>query len=174
MTTTPAAPLRTVALGDMDAELQSTRRALDAIPDESLGFRPHERSFTLGELATHLVTIPFWGVGILRDDTFDLATLPRDRNAAMASKAAILAKWDETAGVMRDALGGVSDEALLRTWTLKRGDQVVMSLPRAAALRSMVLSHMVHHRGQLTLYLRLAGAKVPGLYGPSSDDAPRL
>lgn len=164
------APLRQLALGDVDHEIASTRRILEAVPDDALATRPHERSFSLGELATHVTTIPFWGLSMLTADAFDLATLPADRNKAAGSKAELLANWDERAGAFRAALEGASDEMLGETWTLRRGEQVVVAMPRAAAIRSMVLSHMIHHRGQLSVYLRLAGGKVPGLYGPSSDD----
>lgn len=168
---TPAAPpLRLLALGDAEHELDSTRRILDAIPDDKLGFAVHERSFTLGELATHITTIPFWGLSMLTADHFDLATLPADRNKAAESKAALLARWDEIGGGFRAALARAGDEALGQTWTLRRGDQVIMAMPRAAAIRAMVINHLVHHRGQLSVYLRLAGGKVPGLYGPSGDE----
>lgn len=164
------ASLRHLALGDVDDELASTRRILDAIPDDALGFRPHERSFTLGELATHLAGILFWGLSMLQADEFDLATLPRDRNQAAGSKAELLRSWEERSAALRVALDAASDEALGQPWTLRRGDQVMVTLPRAAAIRGMVINHLVHHRGQLSIYLRMAGGKVPGLYGPSSDD----
>ena len=157
-----------IAFGDLSHEMQQTRRILERVPEEQFGFRPHAKSWTLGEIATHVANLPAWGTAILGEDRYDLATAPR--NTAAASRDALLAAFDANVAGMRAALESTDEARLLATWQLVHGDHVVMAMPRMAAVRSAVLSHIIHHRGQLSLYLRLTDTPVPGLYGPSADD----
>jgi uncharacterized damage-inducible protein DinB len=157
------------ALGDLDQELRSTRRMLERLPEHRFDWRPHERSWTLGELATHVANLVGWQTQILATDRFDLAT-DVTRSGAFESSAALLARFDENVAALRAALAGAPDDALGAPWTLQRGEQVLFTLPRLAALRSMGLNHLIHHRGQLSVYLRLLDVPVPGLYGPSADE----
>lgn len=170
MSTTDApASVRHLALGDLDAELQTTRRLLERLPDEQLGWKPHAKSFSLGELATHLATLPVWLVSIVREDSFDLAA-PRPKNAALPGREAVLEAFDRSAADLREALEDAGDEALTRAWELRHGAQVLMSAPKHAVLRRVGINHVVHHRGQLSVYLRVLEVPLPPIYGPSADE----
>jgi uncharacterized damage-inducible protein DinB len=146
----------------------TTRRLLERIPDDRLAWKPHPRSMTLGGLATHLSNIPHWGGTILNEQFFDLAAAPPPL-AEKTSRADILAAFDEVCRQTRATLDK-TDAEYQSLWTLKRGGQQVFSVPRAAAFRSFVLHHIIHHRGQLSLYLRLNDVPVPAIYGPSADE----
>ena len=164
-----APTLQQLAFGDLSHELQQTRRILERLPDDRLDFRPHAKSWTLGEIATHVASLPMWGTAILTGEVYDLAT-GGPRRAALPDRAAVLAEFESHVAAMGAALEATDDAKLMATWQLRRGDHVIMAMPRAAALRAMVISHLIHHRGQLSVYLRLTDTPVPGLYGPSADD----
>jgi uncharacterized damage-inducible protein DinB len=155
-------------LADFDHEMGTTRRLLERLPDDRLAWKPHPRSMTLGGLATHLSNIPTWGGAILNERSFDLATAPPPL-AEKTSRAEILAAFDDVCRRTRAAMDK-SDAEYESPWTLQRGGQQVFSVPRVAAFRSFVLHHMIHHRGQLSLYLRLNDVPVPAIYGPSADE----
>src|SRR5262252_8745912 len=155
-------------LADFDHEMGTTRRLLERLPDDRLGWKPHPRSMTLGGLATHLSTIPQWGNTILDATAFDLAEAPPNA-AEKTSRADILASFDAVCRATRAAMDK-TDAEYQALWTLKRGGQQVFSVPRVAAFRSFVLHHVIHHRGQLSLYLRMNDVPVPAIYGPSADE----
>lgn len=154
---------------DLSRELAATRRVLERLPDDQLGWRPHVKSFTLGALATHVATLPGVAHDILRADVMDLATRPSPRQA-LPSRADLLATFDEQAAAWQDALAAATDEVLQGTWTLRHGTQVLDEAPRLEVLRHWCLNHLIHHRAQLTVYLRLLNVPVPGLYGPTADE----
>lgn len=155
-------------LPEFDLEMANTRKVLEQIPEDQLGFRPHEKSWTLRELAGHLSQLPGWCPVTLATTELDLGhPFPQPD---FDTRADFLSVFDANAAEARKALEGATGESLGVSWTLRMGDEVVFSLPRIAVYRSFVLNHMIHHRGQLTLYLRLTGAMVPGLYGPSADE----
>lgn len=158
-----------LAIGDLEQELSQTRRILERVPEEHLDWRPHEKSWTLGELAQHIVNLPFWQTRIVEADEFDLATSPPP-SAGPRSREELLERFDRSATALRDAVARLDEQALGARWTLRQGDRVLIALPRAAVLRGMGISHLIHHRGQLTVYLRLLDTPVPGLYGPSADE----
>jgi uncharacterized damage-inducible protein DinB len=164
----PAMTIRDAVLAEFDREMGVTRRLLERIPDERLGWKPHEKSTSLGALATHLATLARWGGTIMTTVSFDLHDA-HFRSEPKSSRAEVLALFDETTRTMRATLDTV-DADYQATWSLKRGNQEMFSLPRAAALRSLVVSHMIHHRGQLSVYLRLNNVPVPSVYGPSADE----
>jgi uncharacterized damage-inducible protein DinB len=155
-------------LADYDHEMGTTRRLLERLPDDRLSWKPHPRSMTLGGLATHLSTIPQWAGTILNEASFDLAGAPPNVGEK-TSRADILAAFDDVCRQTR-AWMDKTDAEYQSPWTLKRGGQQVFSVPRVAAFRSFVLHHMIHHRGQLSLYLRLNDVPVPAIYGPSADE----
>lgn len=155
-------------LPEFDNEMRNTRRALERIRPESLDFRPHEKSWTLGELATHIARLPTWTVSTLETDEFEMAGT--ERGKAIESTDGIVAELDRNVAEARRALEAASDDQFMSPWTLKNDGQVLFSMPKAAVVRSFVFNHIIHHRGQLTVYLRLAGLKVPGMYGPSADE----
>ncbi|NJD19285.1 MAG: damage-inducible protein DinB [Gemmatimonadetes bacterium] len=155
-------------LPELDHEMAGTRKALERIPGDRRDFRPHEKSWTLGQLAGHLALIPGWVPITLATTELDLAQpFPRP---PLETKEEILAAFDASLAGARAALAKASADDLTVPWSLKQGGQVAFTLPRNAVLRSYVLNHNVHHRGQLTVYLRLVGASVPALYGPSGDE----
>ena len=168
--TQPSPTLKNLAVGDLTHELSTTRRVLERLPDEHFGWKPHEKSMSLGGLAAHITNLVFWQRGILESDAFDFASAPPRPQATPSSRDEILRAFDENAAALKAALEQTDEEALGRTWTLTRGEQVMMSRPKAAALRSMGLSHMIHHRGQLGVYLRLLDVPVPPMYGPTADE----
>lgn len=158
-------------LAEYDQEMAGTRRALASIPGDALGFRPHEKSWTMGELATHIAGVPTWLRVTLETPELDLGE-PMESPTVPSDAGELLARFDAGVAEARAALDAATPETMAEQWTLRSGDHVFFTLPRGTVVRTMVLSHMIHHRGQLTVYLRLAGAPVPGLYGPSADEAP--
>lgn len=156
-------------LAEFDQEMANTRKALERVPDEKLSFKPHEKSYSLLELASHVANLPTWTSVTLTTTELDLDE-PWDRQSPESRKE-ILAAFDTAVKEARPILEAASGEDMQVTWTLKSGDQVWFSLPRGAVFRSFVMSHMIHHRAQLTVYLRLLDVPVPGMYGPSADEA---
>jgi uncharacterized damage-inducible protein DinB len=154
-------------LAEYDHEMGTTRRLLERIPDDRLEWKPHEKSMALGELASHLGNIPNWGSAILNESSYDLAEAPH--NAPKSSRAEILALFDDSTKNTR-SLMDKADADYLAPWSLKRGGHPMFSMPRIAAFRSFVLNHTIHHRGQLSVYLRLNQIPVPPIYGPTADE----
>ena len=156
-------------LSEFDREIGVTRRVLARVPGDRLSWGPHPRSMTLGRLATHLASLPGWLPQILNETTFDLASLP-----AMVlvdeTSAAILARFDAGVADARRSLRESTDARLADTWTLRKDGEVVLTLPRIVALRTEGLYHLTHHRGQLTVYLRLLDIPIPPIYGPTADE----
>lgn len=164
-------PLKQIALGDVEQELASTRRLLERVPDEHMGWKPHERSWTLGELTGHIANLPLWFSMTTEGDEVDLDAGPPPVEPP-ADRDELLRRWDETSAGARHALLRMPDAALGDDWTLRAGETVYFTIPRGAALRSFVVSHLCHHRGQLTVYLRLLDVPLPPLYGPTADESP--
>ena len=160
--------IKDALLADYDHEMGSTRRLLERVPNDKLAWKPHERSRSLGALASHVSRIASWGSTILNDSSFDLTEAPA-ADADLTSKAAILTVFDETRARTRASMDKIDGE-YQSLWTLKRGGQQIFSVPRVSAFRSFVLHHIIHHRGQLSVYLRLNDVPVPAMYGPSADE----
>jgi uncharacterized damage-inducible protein DinB len=156
-------------LPEIDQEIAATRRVLERVPDAALEWRPHPKSFNLGELATHLSRIPHWGTLILTREAYDLAT-SGPRAQALPSVAAVLDQFDANVREVRKTLVDMTDGQLLQPWMLRRGDRVLMSIPKVSAVRGFVVRHLVHHRGQMTVYLRMNDVPLPPLYGPTADE----
>ncbi|HEX6913035.1 MAG TPA: DinB family protein [Longimicrobium sp.] len=170
-TESPAAPsLKRVALGDLEHELANNRAVLERVPDDKLDWKPHPRSFSLGQLAIHVARLPFWITSTLQNDFFDLAGITH--NAPAASRQDLLDAFDQTAAEMRAAMEAADDAALMRMWELRMGDRVLQRMPKIAVVRGFGISHFIHHRGQLTVYLRLLEVPLPPLYGPTADEQP--
>ncbi len=157
-------------LAEYDHEVATTRRLLERLPEEGsrLAWKPHVKSMSLGGLATHISNLPVWGATILNASFFDLAALPPDIEEK-TSRGDILAAFDENAKRTRGWMDRTDAEYLDR-WTLKRGTQEMFSLPKVAAFRNFVMHHLIHHRGQLSVYLRLNDIPVPAIYGASADE----
>ncbi len=155
-------------LPEFDHEMANTRKSLERIPDDKLGFKPHPRSTSLGGLATHLSTINHWTEAIVGQDTFDVSTAPR--NTELTSRAEVLATFDANMATARKIIAEATDAHLLKPWSLMSGSHTVLTMPRVAVLRSFILNHTIHHRAQLGVYLRMNDVPVPSIYGPSADE----
>ncbi|MGA2580641.1 MAG: DinB family protein [Bryobacteraceae bacterium] len=165
-------PMNQALLTEFDHEMANTRKALARVPEDKFGWKPHEKSMTLGRLATHIAEMPGWVSTTLESESFDFAPpgAPAYQPKTAGSRAEILELFDKNAAAARTALSGASDAQLMVPWTLLAGGKAVFSMPRVAVLRSMVMNHTIHHRGQLVVYLRLNDVPVPALYGPSADE----
>lgn len=155
-------------LPEFDREIENTRKMLALTPDECLDYRPHEKSWTLRQLAAHIANIPTWTGLTFRTDTLDMAQpfepfVPENTEE-------ILAAFDKAAPEARLALENASAETFLEPWTLTAGERVHFTLPKGDVFRRFVLNHLIHHRAQLGLYLRMCDVAIPGMYGPSADD----
>ncbi|HEX6042417.1 DinB family protein [Longimicrobium sp.] len=170
-TETAATPsLKAAALGDLEQELRVSRSLLERVPEDRLDFKPHEKSFSLGSLATHIANLPYWITATLQSDSFDLSNVSHREPAA--NRQELLKLFDDTAADMRAALDAASDADLLRTWELRMGDRVLQRMPKLGVIRGMGISHFIHHRGQLSVYLRLLDVPLPPMYGPTADERP--
>jgi len=155
-------------LPEFDREMTTTRKVLERVPNESLAWKPHAKSFSLGELASHVAALPTFATETLNRSEFEIGNLRPP--VALPSRTDVLAAFDASTGAARAALAGKSDAELMAIWTLKRNGTPLYSMPKAVVLRSLVLSHVIHHRGQLSVYLRLLDVPVPSIYGPSADE----
>jgi len=158
-------------LPEFDQEMASTRRVLERVPEEKFAWKPHAKSFSMGDLASHVVNMLAWTVDTMEKPEFDLAGVtPEEMNKAAKSRAELLAWFDANASKARAALQK-SDADYQVPWTLRKGSQVFFTMPRYTCIRSFFLNHIIHHRAQLTVYLRENDVPVPGLYGPSADES---
>jgi uncharacterized damage-inducible protein DinB len=161
-------PFVDALLPEFDHEMTITRRVLERVPDDRFGWKPHAKSYATGQLAQHLATIPWWGKMTLSEDGLDLAVFPPP--APLPAIAEVLALFDTNMSGARAALVGKSDGELKAQWSLKRDGHVIFTMPKHAVWRSFVISHTIHHRAQLGVYLRLLDIPVPSTYGPSADE----
>ena len=157
-------------LAEIDQEAATTKRVLERVPGDKLSWKPHEKSMSLGQLALHTATVPGMVSTIVTPDVFELPS-SFDQASAETSEELVPALKSSVA-TAKEYLSGLDDEAALSTWTLKKGDQEVMAAPRIGIVRSIMLNHWYHHRGQLSVYLRLLNIPVPSIYGPSADENP--
>jgi uncharacterized damage-inducible protein DinB len=154
-------------LPEFDQEMSSTRKMLECVPEDKFGWKPHEKSMSLGRLASHVAEMPGWASATINQDKLELTPGMKPYQAETRSQ--LLSDFDKIVAAARASIAGASDEHLGKTWTFIYGGQTVFSQPRVGVLRGMVMSHMIHHRGQLSVYLRLNEVAIPGMYGPSAD-----
>ncbi|MSO45532.1 MAG: DUF664 domain-containing protein [Acidobacteria bacterium] len=157
-------------LPEFDREMTTTRTLLERVPDDRLEWKPHAKSMSLGQLAAHVATIPIWGHVAMIESQYDLDS--SDTRPAMTTRAEIVAAFDRYAGDARAAIDGRTDAELLTLWSLMRSQETLFSAPRAMVWRGFVLNHLIHHRGQLSVYLRILDVPIPSIYGPSADENP--
>lgn len=163
-------PLIDTLLPEFDREMGQTRKLLDRVPDGQFEWRPHPTSMTLGRVAEHLAELPLWAAATMAQSGLDMTTpRPADYHPP-ATRAAVLAMFDTNLKSARAALVHKTDGELDAPWTLKAGGKEVFTMPKASVMRAFVLNHMIHHRGQLTVYLRMLGVPIPSIYGPSGDE----
>lgn len=158
-------------LPEFDHEMGTTRRVLERVPEQDFGWTPHTKSLSLGQLAAHIATLPQWVGRVVTGSAFDIDTRSGvSYPAPTGSSPALVKTFDDQVAAARATLSGQTDATLLAPWTLKRDGRELFTMPRIAALRSMVMNHGVHHRGQLSVYLRLRDVPLPSIYGPTADE----
>jgi uncharacterized damage-inducible protein DinB len=155
-------------VADFERDAALSRSLLEAVPEDKLDWKPHEKSRTLGELAGHIAECPSW-TGSMLEDSMDFAELKDYQPFVPASKQELLENLEQNRAQFAPALDGKDDEFMRATWTMKMGGQVLLQQPRADVIRDIILGHNAHHRGQLTVYLRLLDAQVPKTFGPTAD-----
>jgi uncharacterized damage-inducible protein DinB len=161
-------PLVDALLPEFDHEMTVTRKLLERVPEDRFDWKPHQKSYSLGQLAQHVATLPMWGSVTLDESELDLGgSPPLD---PIATRAGILSLFDDNVRRTRAALVGKSDAELMASWALKRDGHLIFSMPKASVWRSFVMSHLIHHRAQLGVYLRMHDVPLPSMYGPSADE----
>lgn len=156
-------------LQEFDREMATTRKMLERFPEDKVEWRPHETCMTLGRLAGHVAELVGWASVTINQDKLEMDPSNYKPNI-VRSRAEALKQFDETVKNGRAALAGASDETYMKPWTFVAGGQTVFTMPKIAVLRSFVMNHMIHHRGQLAAFYRIAGVPVPSIYGPSKDE----
>jgi uncharacterized damage-inducible protein DinB len=162
--------IKDALLQELDQEAQTTRRVLERVPDAHLAWKPHAKSMTLGQLALHVATTPGGVAEIVSKPSLD--TPPAFVQPAATSASELVPALAASVARAKELVSGMNDADMMATWTLKNGDQVLMALPRVAFIRSIMLNHWYHHRGQLSVYLRQLDVPLPSIYGPSADENP--
>ena len=163
--------IKDALLPEFDHEMATTRRLLERLPEAEFAWKPHDRSMALGQLAGHIANLPQWCSATLASTVFDLDALPVDARPQLpASRAAVIEEFDGKVAAARNRLTSTTDAEFMTPWTLKKGGQEVFTLPRISAIRSFVMNHLIHHRGQLSVYLRLKDVPLPSIYGPTADE----
>ena len=161
-------------LPEFDHEMGTTRRVLERVPEADASWKPHPKSTGLGALAIHLATIPSWIGPTLEEPELDFAAPANAKYGppAFTSTADLLARFDANVRQARERMAAAPDPAMAEPWTLRTGAHVIFTLPRTVVMRNFIMNHMIHHRGQLTVYLRLRDVPLPSVYGPTADMAP--
>ena len=156
---------------ELKQELAITRRLLERVPTEQFGWQPHAKSMKLGTLASHMANLVGFLQMSLSGESTDMATVQMPPSPTSTDE--VLGRFDVNAENIHKALADVDDETFHAIWTMRRGDQTIMAMPRTVVARTMVLNHLIHHRGQMSVYLRLLDIPVPAIYGGSADEAPQ-
>lgn len=165
--------LSEIFMGEFAHEMISTRKTLERVPEDKFGWTPHQKSMTMGRLAGHIAELPALASLIVHKDSFDFAPPggPAYQPFQPKSRQELLSAFEANVEAARSAVAPASEEALMMRWTLLYGGKTVFAMPREAVLRTLVLNHLIHHRAQLGVYLRLNNIPVPSVYGPSADEA---
>jgi uncharacterized damage-inducible protein DinB len=160
-------------LPEFDHEMQMTRKLLECVPEDRADFKPHEKSMPLARLAGHVAELPNWAANTIQLSTLDLTPASGEgfKPFFMTSRSDLLARFDKNVAEAREAIAGATDEHLFEIWSLVYQGHTVLRMPRAAVLRSVVMNHLIHHRAQLGVYLRINNIAIPGMYGPSADES---
>ena len=157
-------------IGELEQEAATTRRVLQRVPADKLAWKPHEKSMSLGQLALHVAQVPGLAAGLAVQN---LGSLPENFEQASAQSVdEALSAFADSVGKAKEIVQGFDDAAMMETWSLAAGGRTLMSMPRIGLLRAIMLNHWYHHRGQLSVYLRLLDVPVPSIYGPSADENP--
>jgi len=162
-------PINQALLAEFKHEANNTRKILERVPTGKLTWKPHDKSMTLGRLATHIAEIPIWIDRTITESEFDFGSFVFKRETKESTEA-ILQLFEERKESAIKLMESASDEDLNALYTLRRGEQVLVTVPRKVNIRNIGFNHLYHHRGQLSVYLRLLDVNVPGMYGPSADE----
>ena len=159
-------------LASFDPEMRNTRRMLERVPDDAMEYKPHQKSMPLGRLAGHIAEMIEWGKTTVEVDEMDFRPpgAPEYVPYVPANREAVLEHFDRAVANTREAVAKTTDDAMRRDWTLLMSGNEIFKMPRIAVLQTMVLSHVIHHRAQLGVYLRMNDVPIPGMYGPSADE----
>jgi uncharacterized damage-inducible protein DinB len=163
-------PLIDAMLQELEQEAQTTRRVLERVPDDQLAWRPHPKARTLGELAMHVAIVPGAVAELIASPS--PVQVPQFTDPVAQSASEFIPLLEESLAKAQAALGGMNDSDLMATWRMMQGEREVFAIPRAALLRSIMLNHWYHHRGQLSVYLKELDVPIPSIYGPSADENP--
>ena len=164
-------PIVDALLPEYDHELATTRRLLERVPEAEFGWKPHEKSMTLGQLAGHVANLPFWLIATMNAPFYDVTAGDKEaRLESPPSREVMLKEFDERVSKARASLARATDAEMMAPWALKNNGQEIFSMPRVTAVRSFVMNHLIHHRGQLSVYLRLQNVPLPSMYGPTADE----
>lgn len=161
--------IRELLLPEFDEEMRKTRRLLERVPEQKLDYKPHEKSMSLGRLASHVAELPGWAKHAIELEALDIT--PGQPPYLANSREDLLARFDTNVAEARELLVRATDEDLQKIWTLKFGGNTIFSMPRYMVVRTSAINHLIHHRAQLGVYLRLNEVELPGMYGPSADEA---
>lgn len=163
--------IRDGLLPEFDHEVANTRKTLERVPEGKPDYKPHEKSMALGRLAGHLAELPGWAKEAILQDSIEIRRGdPNNVPLVMTSRKQLLEEFDKRTAAGRAAIAAASDEDLMKPWSLIAGGKTIFTLPKVAVLRGFVMNHMIHHRAQLGVYLRLNDVAVPSIYGPSADE----
>ncbi len=159
-------------LPEFDQEMANTRKTLERIPEDKLTWKPHEKSMPLGRLAGHLAELSGWAVDTIKKDSLDFRPSdgPPMQPLIATSRQQLLEAFDNYVTASRAAIAGANDDHLMKPWSLMSAGRTIMTMPRIVVIRSFVMNHVIHHRAQLGVYLRLNNIPVPSIYGPSADE----
>jgi uncharacterized damage-inducible protein DinB len=160
--------ISTALLSEFDHEMATSRTVIERVPENKYSWKPHEKSMSAGRLASHIAEMPTWASTSIQQDSLDLAGGYQPYEAA--SRAELLALFDKNVAGARASIAGCSDETFMKMWSLTNSGKTLMTMPKIAVVRSFVMNHVIHHRGQLSVYLRELNVPVPSIYGPSADE----
>lgn len=169
--------LRDSILPEFDHEMAVTRKTLERVPEDKPDWKPHEKSMTMARLAGHVAELPAFVTMALQQDSFNVRPPgggPSRQPLMMTSRKQLLEDFDKNVAGLRTTLSNASDETLMKSWSLLAGDKTIFTAPRLGVIRAFCLNHVIHHRAQLGVYLRLNNLPVPSVYGPSADENPFL
>lgn len=156
-------------LGELEYEAATSRRLLERIPESTWDFKPHEKSMSMKQLATHVAEMWAWTKAVLEEPELDFEANPYEQYQPTSTED-LVAYHDKLIGEAKEILGRTSDETMMEPWSMRAGETVFFTMPRVAVMRSVVFNHVIHHRGQLSVYLRENDIPVPSMYGPSADE----
>jgi len=161
-------PFSKMLLPEFDEEMKNTRKLLECVPDGKFDYQPHKKSMTLGRLATHVAELPSWAIATLGQEVLDMQ--PGFKPQIASSRAELLQMFDKNVAEAREKIAAATDEDWQKIWTFKFAGKTIISMPRSSVMRFTIMNHLIHHRAQLGVFLRLNEVAIPGMYGPSADE----